>query len=728
MKSDTEQSSLEYLQERVTFLEETNRRHMAILDMLASSGDFHGELSRAADSGGIFRATVSQVRRLIDCRAAGCLESIEDGTFELSAFEPSEFFRQLQSEVDVRIMDGSFAWALNRNQAVLIPGDNDHTLLMQVIATRSRIRGMFVALLPGGSASVDVAALNALSIILYTCAYSLESSVLYGLLSEHTAHLEERVLQRTAELEESRSLAEKANRAKSEFLANMSHEIRTPMNAIMGLADLILDGGTEAANQAEYLRMIRESSENLLIIVNDLLDISKIEAGKLELQASPFRLRNSFVKLLQPLTIKAAQKNLRIILSIGDDIPDRLTGDEGKLRQVVINLVGNAVKFSAQGDISVTVAQERLADDGLYLRFEVADRGIGIQPEVQERIFNAFEQADSSTTKRFGGTGLGLAICKRLVTMMHGDIGVVSQPGQGSTFWFTGRFVPDVLACPEEHAEAKGEYPESSTVPGRSLSVLLADDVEFNRVLATALLERDGHRVASACNGSEAVEYFSHGSFDVVLMDVQMPVMDGLQSAVAMRRLEEGTGRHTPIVALTAYASDDDRSRCRQAGMDDYLSKPFKAGDLRAVLARCCGDTQHTDVGQGTATSVALPCEMPVDESSDVPVFDLDDLLARIGGRRETIPRFLELFRSGVARQQEELVAAAAVCDQDALRMAAHAIKGAAANIAAVRVFDIAARIEKKSGEGRVEAAIALIPELQDELCRFERVSRELFP
>lgn len=723
MSSGIEIDSPAYLGERVTFLEESNRRHMTILDMLASSGDFQGELSRATDASDIFRATVTQVRRLIDCRVAGCLESLDDGTFELSANEPAEFADMLRSEVNSRIMDGGFAWALNRNQAVLIPGENDQTFLMQVIATRTRIRGMFIAILSGDSATIDTAALNALSIILYTCAYSLESAALYALLREQTSHLEERVQQRTAELEESRTVAEKANRAKSEFLANMSHEIRTPMNAIMGLTELILDGGVEAPRQKEYLGMIRESSDNLLTIINELLDISKIEAGNTELLEGPFRLRTSVGRLLQPLTVRAAQKGLRIVLSIGADVPDCLRGDEGKLRQILINLVGNAVKFSDKGDITVTVGVSRQDTDCLHLQFRVTDRGIGIAPEVRERIFQAFEQADSSTSKQFGGTGLGLAISKRLVALMDGDIGVESEPQQGSTFWFTCRFAQDdqIQDC---EPVVETEHVEAVTSVGRSLFILLADDVEFNRVLATALLERDGHRVVSAGNGREALDAFALHRFDVVLMDVQMPIMDGLQAVGAMRRMESITGLHTPIVALTAYASSEDRDKCRMAGMDDYLSKPFKAADMRGVLARCCDgspmeDSSPAAVSAGGANGTG--CDT-------VPVFDLDDLLARLGGRRELIPRFLQLFRNGVARQQEELAAASSSGDPDAVRVAAHAIKGAAANIAASRVRAVAASMEKSAHEGLFDAAVTLIPELLDELAKFELTSRELFP
>jgi signal transduction histidine kinase/CheY-like chemotaxis protein/HPt (histidine-containing phosphotransfer) domain-containing protein len=725
MSSTPEINQIIYLQERVTFLEETNRRHMAILDMLASSGDFQGELSRATDACGIFRATVAQVRRLIDCHSAGCLESLDDGTFELLAVEPDGSSVQLQSAIDARIMDGSFAWALNRNQAVLIPVEDDRTCLMQVIATRSRIRGMFVAILPGGSASVDTAALNALTIILYNCAYSEESAALYSLLREHTSHLEERVLLRTAELEESRLVAESANSAKSEFLANMSHEIRTPMNAIMGLTELILGGGIEPSRQVEYLRMIQGSSENLLAIINDLLDISKIESGKMELNVSPFSLRVSVSKLLQPLVVKAALKDLRVVLSVDENVPEHVSGDEGKLRQILINLVGNALKFSNAGDVTVAISREQHNGDELYLLFRVSDNGVGIPEEVQLRIFDAFEQADSSTSKQFGGTGLGLAISRRLVTLMGGDIGVESVPNEGSTFWFRCRFTLAEQSADHETCSIQEEVQGQETSVRRSLSVLLADDVEFNRILATALLERAGHRVVSAGNGGEALELFAQNHFDVIFMDVQMPVMDGLQATEAIRLAENSNGStHTPIIALTAYASESDRIRCRQAGMDDYLSKPFKAADMLAVLARNCGVLSAPDEKPSQTETVVEDTFV----AEELPVFNCDDLLARLGGRRETIPRFLELYRKGVIQQREDLSAAASSGEANSVRVAAHAIKGAAINIAASRVFDIASRIENLAREGQFDSAVALISDLNGELDRFESCSRELFP
>jgi CheY-like chemotaxis protein len=391
----------------------------------------------------------------------------------------------------------------------------------------------------------------------------------------------------------------------------------------------------------------------------------------------------------------------------------------------LINLVGNAVKFASSGDIRVTVGLEHQRTGGPYLRFQVSDQGIGIAPESLERIFSAFEQADSSTAKQFGGTGLGLAISKRLVAMLGGEIGVESQQHQGSTFWFTCRLTPNEQGGPEEAETGTEADQEALTLSGRSLTVLLADDVEFNRILAAAILERAGHNVVCACNGSQALESFASQHFDIVLMDVQMPVMDGLLAARTIRRIESETGRHTPIVALTAYGSEDFRAKCRQAGMDDYLLKPFKAAEMLMVLERCCGESL---IKEEPPLSAATASARDDDGEDAAPVFNCSDLLARLGGRRDMIPRFLELFRKGLGQQLPQLAAAAESKTQDALRNSAHAIKGAAANISALRVYDVALRIEQHALEGQLEAAVALIPALHDELDRFERLSREMFP
>ncbi len=867
------EDQVQHLEARVRYLEEVNRWILDSLDVMASLGDFQSSVQYSQEPAFILSACWSHLKRLMCFHAmAFFLVDEVEKDFVLTICHPSPCQNKMREEVAIQIEEGTFAWALHQNRVVLVPARKfGHTVVFHVLATRSRVLGMFVGILSERECFVTEISRTLLSIFILNSAYVLETSGLYQKIHDHNRNLERLVQERTCQLQQAREKAESASIAKSQFLANVSHELRTPLNGIMGLTELVLESRLDADTR-ESMELVRVSAQSLLTIISDILDFSRIDSGKLILNRENFSLHKEVGKILRNLAIQAHQKDLELVGQMAPEVPDLFYGDAVRLQQILNDLLGNAIKFTSQGEIHLSVhveaRKESEWDSGCRLQFCVRDTGIGIPLEKQKIIFEAFAQADGSSTRQYGGTGLGLTIAAHLVNLMGGEIWLVSEEGKGSEFYFEVQLqlqtatdggestappdewlhtsvliVDDNMTCGRALAELLHSWgmdvqlaqtsgmaqevlkemnrqgnsfrlwflddqmpgmgggslfnslrkfhssssplgvvfltssrnssdkdrlrelgadailskpvlfrdlmsttrrllePVPSLLPGvdkaasmssasapsetrreTGLRILLAEDNILNQIFASRLLEKCGHIVKSVRSGKEAVVEFEAHPFDLLLMDIHMPEMDGFAAASAIRDMErrrrnlepptqngavpasaDNSGQGIPILAMTSSHDPAEQDRVRNSDMNGCLLKPLKPQELFAAITHWAGKG-------------GLSSSSP--EESDI---DFSAAIENAGGDEQLFLEMVQVFLADIPRMRTRLAEAIQTREKDALEGSMYGLKGAVSSFFSRKANEVLAEFELAVKRQEWNHLERQLPSLMDTLCGLGR-------